>query len=106
MSFLDDLVLSDVVQQQDSTGDPFFMFQLNGFSYHLYTECDNGVYFPFGVDHAVHGSVCPVCHSCYDHYTVCYELNDLRSSLFLRLIEHPSVRLHWIFTPYRTHEEA
>ena len=58
-------------------------------------------------DRFQHGSIfhevtdfCPFCKKDKPKWSTCHELDNFRSVLFHRLIEFPSIRLHWLFLDY------
>ena len=84
------------------TEKPAFLlnFELEGATYNLFVEQnDYHQYVPLYVHHAVDAweDEPPVCPVCKCNGISCEELERNIEDLFYSLIDHPSIRMHWLF---------
>ena len=64
----------------------------------VFKEKDEHVFFPKYVYHRFY-SKCSLCDES-EHLTHCVPLEEVKLTLFHRLIEHASIRLEWLFIPH------
>lgn len=70
-------------------------FEIDGFPYNLFTKKNkNGTYYPNDIVHFGNNASCPYCEK---GELVCSQLKTQLRELFHRLIEHPSIRLEWLY---------
>ena len=70
-------------------------FKIDGFQYSLFTnKKENGTIYPKAIVHIDNNSSCLYCEK---GGIVCPKLQTHREKLFHRLIEHPSIRLEWLY---------
>lgn len=78
----------------------FLSFDIDSYPYFLSLFKNNqGVFEPRGVYHDSEDR-CPLCQSENRQYLGCDPFFPEKHALFLRLIEHPSIRLKWLYIPH------
>lgn len=98
---LDSLVFSHVWQQTSlHTNDRIkISFTTAGYAYLLTVENIHNVFTPTFVSHNdARSFLCPFCQTHSVH--ACTSLIPHSKDLFIRLIQEPSIRLHWLFLPH------
>ena len=91
---VDELNIKNVSHQESD----FFIntfsitFEIDGFRYGLIvSKGGDGLFHPKYIEHFGN------CKYCGNNFVRCHELMNLMRNLFHRLIEHPSIRLEWLY---------
>lgn len=93
---LDDLMITNVSYcTWNARNDLVLTFENDGLPYRLYTHKREGIVCPFAVIHAVRNK--KRCRYCEKMLYECHGLSEYQQKLFHRLIEHPSIRLEWLY---------
>lgn len=70
------------------------VFTIDESSYVLYAEQGlDGLFYPTCIEH-LKGKKCPYCET---NSRACLGFSGFKKELFHRLIEHPSIRLEWLY---------
>ena len=92
--FVETLNITNVYQKKKYDRRMAIYFTIEGFHYRLYAEKQEyGIFYPTDVLHQEHRRECNYC----DKVTICPGLKVYLLELFHRLIEHPSIRLEWLY---------
>lgn len=99
---IDNLVFSNLTVEKvlESIVDIFFTVEDQAFS--IRTLNQQGFYRPTFVYHESLAT-CPLCRG-YGLHSGCSVLLQELWQVFLKLVEHPSIRLEWLYLPYYTSE--
>lgn len=95
------LDITNVYQIRTSKWFVEIYFTVENFEYSLTLKEVEGTYVAWVVCHE-DTYVCPVCNVATDLSTsmTCRFLHEHRRALFKRLVEHPAIRLEWLYLPY------
>lgn len=96
---LEELTLSNVYQEMPVTNIIDIFFCLENVPYLLRTLKVSELYKPIDVYHKLNQR-CNYCGS-KEYGGYCAALDSQSENLFRRLIEHPSIRLEWLYLPYK-----
>lgn len=93
---VDDLKITNVSHEQTTFFKNFIIrFEIDGIEYRLHTEGSTaGTVYPFNI---IHQSEDNDCNYCDKSSKQCRALSKYQDELFHRLIEHPSIRLEWLY---------
>lgn len=97
-TFLENLELSNVYQTQQVDWAIHISFTFNDRGYRLLSVLDNDIFNPACVYHET-TEWCAFCQKKAIGKN-CKPLEPYLNYLFLRLIEHPSIRLKWLYIPH------
>lgn len=93
--FIDSLELTKVSQWVENEKSVWIQFFANGFHMGIEMYIKNDKFIPRSVTHNT-GRKCPFCNAGSSYYK-CKPFKKYEYALFLRLIEFPKLRLHWLF---------
>ena len=93
---VDDLNITNISHEQTTFFKNFIIrFEIDGVGYRLHTEVSKeGMFYPFNLIHQHDDNRCNYCDRSSKS---CRELAKFQQELFYRLIEHPSIRLEWLY---------
>ena len=99
-SFIDQLDITNIHQIHKDEDRINIHFTSNEQVLTLTVQQVNGFFIPWGVYHTF-DEKCRICG--YENKFVCSGLSDDEdmNDLFSQLIEHPSLRLEWLYIPYK-----
>lgn len=93
-----ELSISNVWQEYFLETSIDIKFELPTGKYELFlSQYREGVYYPAEIYHITNIPQCPYCDGQRIH---CEGLRNYKKELFRRLIEHPSIRLEWLYLEY------
>ena len=94
--FIEKLAFANVHQTvvNDERIDLYFSF--NGQEHQLITRKKSNIFQPQFVYH--HLETCPFCDA---NQSYCPLLTEHKKELFHKLIEHPTIRLEWLYLPHK-----
>ena len=96
---VDSLEITNVSNQVICEDQINLTFTLEGKKYYMFFRERRSIYRPFGISHDFDGR-CPFCEDFNINLELCDVLNQHINLMYDRLIEHPAVRLEWLYIPH------
>ena len=100
-SFIDSVVIENVFYENHASFEIDIYFRANGQRFYLFLMKPDSVYRPRGIAHDT-DECCVFCQKDQRKNSNCEVLQPYLNNLYHRLVEHPSIRLEWL---YISHDE-
>lgn len=99
------LPIEDILERDHSDDSIIIQFIIRGtlFYFHV-TKIESGPFFPRGVYHSDFSKPCPFCRNNRNDIEQCEGLSTHHYTLFQRLTNSQSLRLHWLYREYLSDE--
>lgn len=101
--FVGNLNIQNVIQTKRNEQTIDISFTIDGEEYTLRTLSEEGIFYPCYIYHNSNNR-CVACLEKTAGKSTCYPFSFHRHDLFYLLIEHPSIRLEWLYIPHGSEE--
>lgn len=94
------LEFANIRQEQTNQSLITIHFKIEEVPYRLHVYGDKfGVFQPFEISHSS-DDFCRLCKKEHKKRRICSILDEHTTGIFQQLIQHPSIRLEWLYIPY------